>query len=191
MKFLLLTVLCSVSLTQGMQKATPTPQEKVAQEISSLDRCLRNTKLTIVSIKKGTSDLPTLEEAQAAQARIENRLERMENISQWVATHNPSKTRFNVALTTYKIENNKQLLTIPKQPASVPTTEPTVKKKGGLTFSEYLAGLPQLALDRSISAPTTTQEQITALILLNGTTGKEDAEPINDTFGNLFNTKEA
>lgn len=162
MKFLLLTVLCSVSLTQGMQKATQAPQEQVKQEISSLDCCLHQTKLTILEIKANSSglSLPTLKDAQAAQARIENRLERMKSISQWVDTHNPSKILFNVVITAYKTENNKQLKTVPEKPVSAPTTKQKEKRKGGVTFSEYLAGLPQLALDRSISAPTTTKEQI-------------------------------
>ena len=188
MKVLFFTLLCSVSLTQGMGKATLTPQEQVEKELFSLNRCLRYTKLTIEEIKAGASDLPTLKDAQAAQDRLEDQSKRLNKISTWIDVVHPSNKRILTVFAAYKAENKKQF----QQQAQCFTPDPTQnkrspKKRNGLTFEEFFEKDNQEELKRSVSAPTTTQEQINAHTFVEKIIDEEETEPsINETFGTLF-----
>ncbi len=59
-----------------------------------------------------------------------------------------------------------------------------------MTFSEHLKREEERRIIRSVSAPTTTREKMSAQDLARGTINEEDTEEsINETFGSLFKEK--
>ncbi len=117
MKVLFFTLLCSASLIQGsaplareVGKNSPGAKDQVQNEKLTMNYCLRQTMLTIAEIKKGTvTGLPTLEKAQAAQARLEDQLTRIQEILLWITIRNPSDQAISDAFMAYKNRSNSQV----------------------------------------------------------------------------------
>ncbi len=200
MKVLFFTLLCSASLIQGSAplareagKNSPGAKDQVQNEKLTMNYCLRQTMLTIAEIKKGTvTGLPTLEKAQAAQARLEDRLRRIQAIAGWITVRKPSDEAISRAFMAYKNKNKTELETAAKEPVVEPVVEPVKEKRNriGITFSEHLKREEKKGIIRSVSAPTTTKEKMSAQDRAERTISEEDSEEsINETFGSLFKEK--
>ena len=108
MKVLLFTLLCSASLTQGMN--TPLQIERVIEESLNLNCRLKEIKSEITKIKLGHSKLdlllPTLEEAQAAEIFTRGRLRHIKNIVNLININHPVEKIAN-SITAYNNKNNR------------------------------------------------------------------------------------
>ena len=108
MKVLLFTLLCSASLTKGMN--TPLQIERVIEESLNLNCRFKVIKSEITKIKFGHSKLdlllPTLEEAKAAEIFTRRRLRHIKNIVNLINT-NHSVEDIADSITAYNNKNNR------------------------------------------------------------------------------------
>jgi hypothetical protein len=168
MKFLFFSLLCSVSLSHAMVRSTSPhllPLETVEKELESLKSGRANIKVTIAAIKRGAPGLPTLEDAEAAKHRINGQLLHIQKILTWVSKKNPTPEKFNRVFNAYKKNRYSSLHQIAEEATPEPENLPSElreKRIKGRTFSEYLVHLDKKALRRSLSAPTTKEEEMTA-----------------------------